>query len=175
MRNRSLVLVATLALAPAAPAAGQIADRVGVSGRARIAVGPVTVRVGVDDTRGWRTDRCYDARGVRRAGTHDWYDAWNRDVCDPRYDRVVVVPRRGLAFEHAQLQDRLAYEHERWHRSHGWYPRNRGWVRSHERLHARLDREHERWHRSRGAAWNLYGDAGWRADVPGRGRGVARR
>lgn len=110
----------------------------------------------------WRSECRYDGRRDGRPGDHDWYDRDGRWDCRTSYreDRYPARygERNGLTRAHADLEWRLELEHERWHRSHGWRPGNRGWQRSHAALHARLDREHEQWHRRFGAPYVFWYD-----------------
>jgi hypothetical protein len=121
-----------------------------------------------------RRDRCstrdphdwYDDRFDRRGGTHGWMDPYADRVrgreCDDLFDvRFSIVfgngridarspgrigERWAYDRELRRVWERLQYDHERWHRVHGWFPRNRGWVRAHEALHDHLARE---WARAR--------------------------
>jgi hypothetical protein len=109
----------------------------------------------------WRTECRYDD-GRRGRGDHAWYDRDGRWDCGSSYREDRYPARYGagnaMVRAHAELERRLDLEHERWHRSHGWRPGNRGWERSHAALHARLDREHERWHRRFGAPYVFWFD-----------------
>lgn len=206
MRAGSFALMATLAVATTAPAAGQIADRTGQNrdrnavvvrpeearrdGERGRATGAEVVDVVAERAR-WNTT-CTEYRRDRRDGRHGWFDEDGRYDCeyrdarygdrDGRYDRdgwygrdrrpVGVVVRTSLAREHVAFLTRLDREHDRWHRVHGWQPRNRGWYRSHAALHRNLERDHERWHRRLGVPFTLWPDRVGHYDVSGIGRGV---
>jgi hypothetical protein len=203
MSTRVVWLAASLAMVSAAPLNAQIGDVVSGDRRGpRVGVG-VVVTVPARSDRDWRDECRFDRRGDRRDGDyrddrdrgrddrndrdrgrddyrdrdHDWYDRDGRWDCGDVGRRdgygVGIAARTGLARQHADLQLHLDREHDRWHRSHGWYPRNRGWVRAHEALHERLEREHERWHRSRGIGFIYWPDRLGPAGRPGHASGVA--
>jgi hypothetical protein len=126
---------------------------------------------------GWELGRdawCRDGYGNRRGARHDWFDKDGRG-CDSGYVRgrrpVGVAVRASLARAHAALLAELDRDHDRWHRVHGWYPRNRGWQRSHEALHRNLERDHERWHRRSNTPFTIWPDGYRYGDEPGRARG----
>jgi hypothetical protein len=131
-------------------------------------------------------ESCAEYRRGRRDDRHGWFDGDGRYDCDPRagrfdgrndrdgryddrYDRdrrpVGVAVRSSLAREHVALMSRLDREHDRWHRTHGWHPRNRGWLRAHDALHRNLERDHERWHRRLGVPFTLWPDRAGRVVV----------
>lgn len=147
---------------------------VGPQGRGRV---DVNVVVGPRDSWDYRRDEwCRDGYRSRRDGRHDWFDIDARG-CDVGYDRgrrpVGVAVRASVARAHSALLAELDHDHGRWHRSHGWYPRNRGWQKSHEALHRKLEREHERWHSRSGVPFTIWPDGygyGHRDDA-GRARG----
>lgn len=181
MRVESFALLAAMAVT-SAPAAAQVADRVGQN-RDRGGVVVVTPPPGTRGRAGGvvvtpdrnRRDDCRDGVWNDRSRPHGWDDRDGRYDCDVRYDRdrrgYGVRVRSALLREHAALNVQLDREHDRWHRSHGWFPRNRGWERSHEALHRRLEREHDRWHERNRVPMTLPGDRYRFDDVPGRGRG----
>lgn len=190
MRAGAFALMVAMAAAWE-PATAQIADRVGQDRRREggVVATPTPADRGrasgavvtAPDWRGRRDGDCrLDVRGGRDR-THVWYDSDGRSDCDDRWGgdvrygqdrRPIGVPvRSALLREHSALNAQLEREHERWHRSHGWYPRNRGWEKSHAALHRRLEREHDRWHQRNRVPLILPGDRYRYDDVPGRGRG----
>jgi hypothetical protein len=128
--------------------------------------------------RDWRNECRYESRRGDRDRNHDWYDRDGRWDCGDTYraDRYPTrYADRGLVRAHSELLLRLDREHERWHRTHGWSPRNRGWERSHLALHERLEREHERWHRQLNAPYEFWFDRPGFDTRPGHASGVAHR
>jgi hypothetical protein len=110
----------------------------------------------------WRSECRFDGRHDGRSRDHDWYGVDGRWDCRDAYRENRYPARYGernaLSRGHYEMERRLEVEHERWHRSHGWYPRNRGWERSHAALHARLERNHDRWHRQFSAPYVFWFD-----------------
>jgi hypothetical protein len=99
-----------------------------------------------------RFENRYDDRWDRNGGSHDWSgpyaSSYSRD-CVVFTARIGSNPRYGNWSTYnrdlIRLRERLELQHVRWHRVHGWAPRNPGWVRAHRALHERLAREYDRY------------------------------